>query len=226
MTYNIPLLLSRRAEKIYIDSLFERGEIYINTVEDIRKWDDNVHRTDPDDSIFHRLFMGEAEIEMSDPDDVEESSPPVTFTAQDACIKTDSVEKGNIYCFTGIYLNDLLNKRESFEVETHTFGDQIILIHNPREFLKRVIHALKDAGYKKICHDKVSYYSDTYSGYLGPFKKHNRMKSQREYRIYVENENNSPIKVCVGNISDIAITGPDLGAKITYKDGHVQLIKF
>jgi hypothetical protein len=56
----------------------------------------------------------------------------LTMESFNVVLKNDHEEKGNIYCFTGIYSKHLSGDRNDFTFETKPFGDSIILIHNPK----------------------------------------------------------------------------------------------
>ena len=67
------------------------------------------------------------------------------------------------------------------------------------------------------------YYSNDFSGEVGFFRKHEKFKPQSEYRIYISNSINEPIKIKIGSLEDIASLNTGF-LKLTYTDKKEQLI--
>ena len=61
---NTLYLLYKRGKPEHIQSLFEKGEVYINSIDFIRRCDQNEDRSDVYDGILERSFFGESEIRM------------------------------------------------------------------------------------------------------------------------------------------------------------------
>jgi len=204
--------------------LYERGEIYLNTIDFIRKCDQNVERTDPHDGISKRLFFGDVKVKMCDVGkDINKEG--VTFDANECVMIEDSEQKGNIYCLSGIFSEHLMGDRNDIQFDTKSFGDSIILIYKPKDFIDRIMLRLKESGYENITFRRVSYYPNGYSGSIGMFRKHEKFNAQNELRIFVPNEKNEPIKIYIGSLSDIAYIENNTFLKLTYTDGKEQSIK-
>jgi hypothetical protein len=118
----------------------------------------------------------------------------LTIDSFNVVLKNDHKEKGNIYCLTGIYSEHLSGDRNDFTFETQLFGESTILVHNLKKFLSRLFAALKEHSYSKFKSHKVSYYNNDYSGNVGFFRKHERFKHQSEYRFFIPNSKDEPIK--------------------------------
>jgi len=214
--------LFRRGKKDHIEALYEKGEIHISSIDYIRKCDENDERSDEDDGINYRKFFGEATIKMCNVgDDIEKNG----FTLKTDCLvlKQDNDVKGNIYCLTGIFSNDLMDERSEIRHETHSFGDSLIFIYKPKIFLERIFAELQKLGYKNYRANKVSYYGNEYSGKVDFFRKHEKFKSQKEFRIFIPNKENTPIKLNIGSLRDIAKINEGV-LKLTYTDEKEQLI--
>jgi hypothetical protein len=197
-------ILFRRGKTEYIKNLFEKGELYMSTVDFIRNCDENQDRTDPNDSIFKREFLGDVKVKVCDVgQDIEKFGIPLN--AKDCVLNFAGINKGNIYCLSGIYTKHLMDNSEITEFSTKSFGESLIVISNPRKFIERVKKALLKEGYSDIKYGPVNYYPNDYSGYIGPFMKHQIFSPQNEYRFYVPNEENNPIIINIGPIDDIAI---------------------
>jgi hypothetical protein len=215
--------LFRRGQEEHIKALYEKGEVYINSIDFIRKCDNNDERTDADDGIYFRKYIGEAKITLCEVGkDLDKDG--ITIDSSNVVFKNDHQEKGNIYCLTGIYSEHLSGDRNDITFETKSFGESIIFIHNPKEFLNRLFTALKEKGYADCNSDKVHYYENDFSGNIGFFKKHERFKPQSEYRIFVPNSKDEAIKVSIGSLEDIASFNTGI-LKLKYSDEKEQLIR-
>ena len=94
--------LFRRGHKEYIKALYEQGEVHINSIDFIRNCDNNDERTDKDDGIYYRKYIGAAKITFCDVGkDFEKDG--ITIDSSNVVFKNDHQERGNIYCLTGIY---------------------------------------------------------------------------------------------------------------------------
>lgn len=214
--------LFRRGKKEHINALFEKGELYINSIDFIRDCDKNQERSDENDGINYRKFIGEATIKVCDVGkDIEKDG--VAFNADNTVLISDNEIKGNIFCLTGIYSEDLMGERNDIKYETQSFGEGLILIHKPQIFLDRVFHELKRLGYENYKANKVSYYKNEYSGKVNFFKKHEKFKAQKEFRIFIPNNKNKALKINIGSLKDIASINSGV-LKLTYTDGKEQLL--
>ncbi len=223
MTENTLHLLFRRGKSEHIQNLLKKGELYINTIDFIRECDDNEERSDPHDSILERTFFGKVKVKIGDVG-LDINSNAITFDAEDGVMIKDSTNKGNIYCLSGIYTKELEDERETIEFKTQSFGESIIVITNPREFIKRVETALKEKGYQNIKHWPVEYFPNDYSGEVGIFKKHEKFKHQNEFRFFISNSDNQPIKIEIGSIEDIAIIKDGCTLKLELTDKRTKII--
>jgi len=219
MEENTLYMLFRRGEPEHIKNLFEKGEIYINTVDHIRTCDANKDRSDLNDSTDERQVLRDVKIKMCDMgQDINKDG--ITFQSDSCVLNYDNDKKGNIYCLSGIYTNDLMDVKDETKFDTKSFGESLIVIFKPRQFIERVKTALSEAGYKGIQYKRVDYYNNEYSGQTGIFKKHENYSPQNEFRFYVPNAKNEPIKINIGSIEDIALMEKDIYLKYTFSDGR------
>lgn len=221
---NTLYLLYRRGKQEHIKALYEKGEVYINSIDFIRECDKNEDRSDINDGILKRKFIGEAEIRMCDVGrDIELEG--TSFNTLNLSITTDHVNRGNIYCLSGVYGDHLLSNESCIEFNTKTFGQALILIYNPKEFLNRIKEALKKEGFDNMRHKRVTYYSNDYSGQIGFFKKHEKFKQQNEHRIFIPNEQNKAIMISIGSLADIAAIENNSFIKVSFTDYSVKHIR-
>jgi len=215
---NTLFILFRRGKTEHIKNLFEKGELYLNTVDFIRNCDTNEERSDPNDSILKRQFLGDVKVKICDiGQDMEKFGIPLN--GHGCVLNFEGINKGNIFCLSGIYTKDLIDNIEVTEFKTKSFGESLIVISNPRKFIQRVKSALLKAGYSEIKYGPVQYYPSDYSGYIGPFKKHQNFSPQNEFRFFVPNIEDKPIIINIGSLKDIAIMKEScfLGFELTDK---------
>jgi len=223
MTVNTLHILFRRGKSEHIQDLLQKGEIYINTVDFIRDCDDNEERSDPHDCILERNFLGKVKVKICDVG-LDINNNGITLDAEDCVMIKDSTIKGNIYCLSGIYTKELDDEREIIEFKTQSFGESVIVITSPREFIKRVETALKEKGYEDIKYWPVEYFPNDYSGNVGIFKKHEKFKHQNEFRFFISNTDNQPIRLEIGSIEDIAIVRNGCALKLELTDKRTKVI--
>ena len=193
----------------------------MNTVDYIRNCDNNQDRTDPNDSILKREFLGNAKVKICDVgQDIEKFGIPLN--AKDCVLNFEDIHKGNIYCLSGIYTKHLVDNNEITEFNTKSFGESLIVISNPRKFIERVKKALLEAGYSDIKYGPITYYPNDYSGYIGPFMKHQIFSQQNEYRFYVPNDKNNPIIINIGPLDDIAIMQESCFLRFELTDNRIK----
>ncbi len=194
--------LLKRGNPEHIKALRENGQIFIRSISSIRNLDDNEQRTDKYDGIVDRKYNSHSILTIaSRPEDLANNG--ITINVNRSILVHDYEFKGNIYCMTGIFSDDL-KKENDLVFDTKSFGEDIIVIYNPKLFIERVMTALEKKGYENVKHDQVQYYEDKYSGPVGNFRKHEKFISQNEFRIFVPNIGCENITINIGSIEDIS----------------------
>ena len=220
---NTLYFLYRRGKHEHIQALYENGDLYINTIDSIRKCDQNEDRSDAYDGISSRNFLGDIKVKICEVgQDINKYGIP--SNGNNCVIFNDNIDKGNIYCLSGIFTEHLSGERNDLEFNTRAFGESLILILNPREFINRVLDALKINGFENVQYMRVSYYSNEYSGNIGFFKKHEKFQHQNEFRIFIPNNQNELIKISIGSLKDIAAIEKNEMLKLVYTDQKEQTI--
>lgn len=85
--------------------------------------------------------------------------------------------------------------------------DTIVLITDPNQFITRCQKAANDLGYN-LFYDPVEYFTDDKYNKkieITPFMKRDKYKAQKEFRLFIDFNSNTPQLLKIGNISDIAI---------------------
>ena len=91
------------------------------------------------------------------------------------------------------------------DAQVQGFGDSFVLVLNTQKFLERVRSAAK-ANYH-FEYGLVEYYdADAHSGETGPFRKRAVFSWQREFRLIIRPVSPQPVRLAVGNLSDIMST--------------------
>ncbi|WP_221390823.1 hypothetical protein [Dyadobacter sp. NIV53] len=205
-------------------SLLKKGEIYMNTYDFFRDCDKNTDRTDPDEGLVYREYMKDAEITLYDINkDIEKDG--ITMKSINLRINSFGSQKGNIYSMSGLTSEHINGSSENININISKFGEALIIIHNPRVFIERVVNGLKQIGFTNVSFRKVTYYENEYTGELNIFHKNKFFQHQNEFRLYVPNTDNVPIKFEIGNLEDIAeaFTGGNV-LKLTLTDGEEKYV--
>ncbi len=114
-------------------------------------------------------------------------------------------ELNKIYCFFTIsersQRNDLIN------INNINKNKYFLLFTNLTEFFNHLDNfCLKNKLKMQRC--PVEYIDkNNYEGYVGPFKKFMEYKFQNEYRILIENQDEKPLVLKIGNLSNISLIG-------------------
>ena len=106
-------LLFKRGQSKHIKALYENGEIYMSSVDFIRNADENTERTDKHDGFAFRKYLGKTKLTIAKTaEDLEKNG--LTFDTENTYIVYDEEIKGNIYCLTGIYSEELRGKEMTY----------------------------------------------------------------------------------------------------------------
>jgi hypothetical protein len=112
---------------------------------------------------------------------------------------------GNIYSVYCVSSNDCPNLRDfRIDIAIARFGDSCLMIKDVQEFFNRM-----DAAVSKLdCYYRrgfMKYYDrKSINGKIDLFQKPNEFSYQREFRFYVHQEEDLPIKLNIGSLKDIS----------------------
>lgn len=183
-------------------ALFEKGQIYMQTAQYFKTLEDDEGRGDKlegavkvEQLTWLKILSGDQEIL------IEKSNGSMI---RGNVVTDDPNFNCNIYSMIGLTEADI-NIETPIDLSNSSLGDYFILIYNVREFNKRIQGKLDEMKLKNSW-GMVTYYDEyQHNGHLDIFKKSSKFKSQKEVR-YVANRNeNEPLMIEIGNISDIAI---------------------
>jgi hypothetical protein len=189
----------------FMESFLQKGEMYFDTVESFAIKDANQEKYDNLEGATEINQVNWIKLQAENGKTIELSkiNPKHVKLASAYLITHDEKTIGNIYSCSAV-TPETINNFKKLDPRFKNFGDTIILIENPNEFLNRVKEELKGKNYKYTI-GLVNYYDpDTFNGPLTVFSKKNKLAYQNELRILIYNKNNEPIKIYIGSIKDIA----------------------
>ncbi|MGK6352230.1 hypothetical protein [Parapedobacter sp. DT-150] len=202
----------------HIESLREKGQIYMNTLDSIRKLPQETLIGDKYEGIVFLKHLKDAIISGK------QGNKKFSFAMKGIAhaYPTEKIE-GNIYCLYGGDEN-LLEKHYKDDHGILPLGDTfasteyMAVINNPREFIRRLVTHLEMAGFNPT-YFPVRYLDyDKYEGKLDQFCKRKKYEGQNEFRIYVENNNNKPLNFEIGDLSNLCYIGrTDAHLNLRYK---------
>lgn len=114
--------------------------------------------------------------------------------------------QGNIFSIYTVLNKDKKVLEVEFDESMISFGDSALIITNVNDFLTRVKQELEQMNLK-FKWGIVDYYNSEERSVkkLNIFKKSLEFQNQNEFRIFVENPINEPIKIKIGSINKISI---------------------
>ena len=193
-------------KKEHIESLVNEGKLFLNTVTEFKKIDDN-YRGDKNEGASHLLQSAHARIEIRLPEEIRKE--PLILDSSNGLIGQIVMSFGE-YSGKNIYSLYMLEASESASIDSRMeqFGEYAAFIHNPKEFLNRVESKLKQSNISFEA-GQVSYIDEqSFEGDLSLFKKFSAYKYQNEYRILISSKKNEPFILNIGPINDIAYALP------------------
>jgi len=189
----------------FMETFFYEGEMYFDTVDSFRKKDINQERFDTHEGATEIEQINWMKLRAEDGKEFEfsKNNPNhIHLSSAYLLIHGDS-EQGNIYSCTAVTY-DTIENFKILDTRFRSFGDVVIIIQNPREFINRVTTELKRRNYDHLIR-LVNYYEPTeMSSYLSVFEKKSLHSYQNEIRIWIKNFEGKPIKIHIGSIKDIA----------------------
>jgi hypothetical protein len=85
----------------------------------------------------------------------------------------------------------------------YAFGDSFIIVLNTQEFINRACAAAHAAGFN-FSSGLITYYDKkAYSGETGLFAKPSTFAYQQEFRLAVDPGSSQPVRLRIGNLTDI-----------------------
>ncbi len=178
--------------------LLENGTIYMNPIQYFRKIEDEELRGDK--------YEGASKIINSLPGTFKIPNIEREFNYQKIhLVESFGEVLGNIYSLYCISSHGFPNPFEcKIDLRNNHFGTHCVLIKDNQFFLDSIENELKSQGLK-FHHGFINYYDKKEkSGKLNLFEKPNEFEYQKEFRIYVENDQIKPIVLRLGSLKNKA----------------------
>lgn len=195
--------LIKVGKREHIESLSTKGIVFMNSINFFREMEDNEHRKDIYEGIekieqitWIKMVLGDKEVEFS------KNTEKNRLGSSQLRMSNPKLE-GNIYSMIAV-TDKLLAKTDRIDERNLGFGDTLLVIYNPKEFMNRINRAINDSGMKHFF-GLVQYYSEeVHEGNLGVFDKPQKYEHQNEFRIFVVSNKKAPLVLEIGNIEDIS----------------------
>lgn len=195
-------------KKLHIDNLYNRGEVFCQTVEYFIKLENDKEKGDKNEGVNVHIIPSWVQIQIDNKkytlvgegSDIKISNPHIYGRSEEPC--------GNIFCVTYVSALDIIIGNIPSE-RLSGFGDTMLIIKNPSGFIDRVLLTADTLG-ATIKHRDVYYY-DLHKEHhdLNIFCKSDEYHHQQEYRLHIRHKTEGePIKLVLGSLKDIAVIMP------------------
>ncbi|TRW21434.1 hypothetical protein FMM05_20375 [Flavobacterium zepuense] len=186
--------------KEFMEKLFYDGEIFCNTLDYFQNLPQENLMADPNDGDIKLIQAKNIKLEFKDK----------TFLSDKGQIHLKNPNlKGNLYCLYGVETKTIepseTFKKLDLDLSAIDWGDYAIYIFDTLEFLRRMEAAIKKEQLQFEFHPVLYYDDKIYEGDLNVFNKSIKFEKQKEIRYWIANTNNEPIKLYLGDLSDISI---------------------
>lgn len=196
-TYSMVLLL-KFGEKKYMNDLFYNGNIFMNSIQFFRKFEDGKLRGDKYEGISKvwNFPSGTFEIES------------LNYKGEYISIHLrESYENvlGNIYSLYCISYHGWKNPNDfKIDLRNKNFGSHCVIIKDLPKFFSLIENKLNEMNLN-FKHGFVNYYDkNKVTKSITLFEKPLEFEYQKEFRFYIIRDSNEPIKINIGSLEQIA----------------------
>jgi hypothetical protein len=196
--------LIKIGKKYHIDSLRNKGLVYLNTIKHFKEVEGNDERRDEHEGADRIAQVNYLKIKGEDGKEYEFFKDSGKMGLTSAQFRSFNQElKGNLYCMIGISPEaELVDER--LDERNKELGDTILLIREPIVFLERLSNEIQRMGLKHYM-GFVAYYNEkVYQGNLNQFNKTDKYKHQNEFRVFIEYEKDEPLVLNIGSLREIS----------------------
>jgi len=196
-------LLIKVGEQKHIEALYRRGEVLMNSLPFFQKEATDRQRKDISEGASQVDQVNWMKITGDDFTlEIGKDDQPIKLTSGQIR-EYDPNRSGNIYSMIG--LDPLFIEQVGQIDERNTeFGDLALLILKPKVFIDRMVESIQQAGHHCVF-GKVSYYdAKEYSGPLNVYQKPLTYAHQSEFRFFIPNLENKPLKFNIDSLEGIA----------------------
>lgn len=194
------IVFLKLGQHLHMERLLHSGELYLNTLGYFRGLEDGTPRSDRDEASGYNWQMDGGTFEIQDGQEWNLVGTLIGgIRVHDAALLN-----ANIYSLHARRASDCI---EPWKLDYLAFGDTFVLFFNPAEFLERVRRAAQEAGYQASWGPVEYVDRRTYHGPMGAFKKFEERAVDSEFRILVQPGAGGPLRLRVGDLTDIAYLG-------------------
>lgn len=197
-------------QRKYMEKLLKDGELHLNTTTFFSQYDESNGIGDKYEGVrlVDNAPFCDIELLFNSPDIEDLKLEKVKGVHMRI---RENHPQGNIYCLNmanGFRKDDERVGRIELNASLLGLGsdyDTAVVIFDYKRFLERVITELEKLPYFYKC-SPVEYYDEKLcqGEELTFFHKRKKYSEQNEFRIYVETNSDSPLKINIGNMEDIA----------------------
>ncbi|WP_320034785.1 hypothetical protein [Halarcobacter sp.] len=188
--------LIKFGKKKYMEQLLEKGTIYMNRLSYYRE-NSNEEIGDRFEGAIYNCPISKTKTFINEKyfrNDLVDGSSKVLNLNQNPFL----------YCMYGNFVKEKKQFKNVLEIDDKNikFGDSIVIIDNPQEFMNRILNRCP-----KLTYHKIRYINENeYLGKMDYFTKYEKYKHQQEFRLaYLDEESDKKdFTFDIGSISDIA----------------------
>lgn len=188
--------LCKIGQREHMVALQEKGDVFMNTLNVFWGIEDGGLRGDNLDGVDHMSNGIRAELRTPSGEII-----PANVTSWTLQTRTAEPEKINLFCMYAIHREP---ESEPIDLRVTEFGDAALIMTNADEFIKRLADAARKTN-RSFKADLVNYVPTNYIGDVGLFTKTEPFRYQSEWRFAMEDGPGNPIKLNIGDISDISM---------------------
>lgn len=187
--------LIKFGEKIHMESFYEDGLLYMNSLEVFRKIEDGELRGDKHEALYEQKEINNIRISLG--------NNKIGVAEKGFLQLWNENQQGNIFSMVALKTAENLDDIK-INSECQKFGDTCVFILDIKEFINRVLKAAKEAGLE-LTYAPIEYFNmKSFQGKWSVFKKPLQYSFQSEFRFFISREEPGPLLLEIGSLKDIS----------------------
>lgn len=197
-----PSILVKFGEREFMEDLIYRGIVYFNAIEYFRLCEQKERGDSFEGTLDLRNYNETDNYRLT----IKLPDSGTQLSAKKFNKRTFLTDmKGNMYSMYSLN-EQIISNQSSFKIDQKMkqFGDTMVVITRPIDFLSAIIEQLKAKGIDYTM-QHVNYYDNkSFSGKLDLFSKPDFLKHQNEFRIVLYRDSLEALPIQIGNIESYA----------------------
>ena len=195
-------LFLKFGNKQNMEDLLYNGTIYLNTIEYFKNLEEQGLRGDDYEGVsfirnYHEYKILKCEMRF-------ENGNALPINPIEFSVRESNNIQGNIYSLYAIKTPDILEPNYIIDSKVQDFGSHCVVIRDTVRFIERIKTQIKQLGLDSFF-GVVNYYDKKKAnGDISIFNKPKEFDFQKEFRIVVPNDENRPLVLKIGNMSEYA----------------------